>query len=215
MSGTGAEPRTIEISGGMSGHPCLDPATRRAVARLYWQAFGGKLGRVLGPSERGIAFVERVLSPEHGLFATDEAGRLCGIIGYRTGSGSFVGGGMADLRAVYGHTGGRWRAFALGLLADDLPPRTLAVDGLVVDAELRGQGIGRTLLEGLISEARRQGYHVLRLEVVGGNHRARKLYERIGFQVVRRVKSPLTAVLFGFHARDAMEYALCGSVEDL
>ena len=34
---------------------------RAEAAALYWQAFGGKLGRVLGPEEAALRFLTRVI----------------------------------------------------------------------------------------------------------------------------------------------------------
>ncbi|MFN7050921.1 MAG: N-acetyltransferase, partial [Gemmobacter sp.] len=36
-------------------HLGILPAHRQAAARLYWQAFGGKLSRVLGPETKALA----------------------------------------------------------------------------------------------------------------------------------------------------------------
>jgi ribosomal protein S18 acetylase RimI-like enzyme len=51
--------------------------------------------------------------------------------------------------------------------------------------EFRGRGIGTTLLEHLIEEARARGLKAISLSVEDGN-RARHLYERTGFTVVGR-----------------------------
>ena len=87
----------------------LHPHLRADAARLYWEAFGGKLGRVLGPDAPAIDFFERVIRTDHCLAALDETGALIGIAGYKTTSGSFAGGSWDDLIAVYGPFGGRWR----------------------------------------------------------------------------------------------------------
>ncbi len=81
------------------------PAQRMQAAQLYWQAFGPKLGRVMGPERAALTFIERVMSENHVISASDAAGNIVGVIGYRTRSGSFVGGTRGDLRAVYGRFG--------------------------------------------------------------------------------------------------------------
>ncbi len=57
------------------------------------------------------------------------------------------------------------------------------VNGLAVDPALEGHGIGRALMEGLIAEARARGARRMTLRVFGPNERARRLYERLGFEV--------------------------------
>ena len=184
------------------------PAQRMQAAQLYWQAFGPKLGRVMGPERRALTFVERVMSENHVISASDAAGNIVGVIGYRTRSGSFVGGTRGDLRAVYGRFGAAWRALALGVLATALPPRAMIVDGLAVAEGWRGVGVGAALIEALAREARTRGFAELRLDVVGENLRARALYERLGFRVTERSESRLTQAIFDFHTAFVMVRAL-------
>jgi GNAT superfamily N-acetyltransferase len=159
----------------------LPPELAAEAASLYWQAFSGKLGGVMGPEPKALRYIIRVLQPDHAVVAVDAAGALCGVAGFRSARGAFVGGGVADLLAIYGHWGGLWRQLCLRLLNHDLEPRALVVDGLVVAPGRRGQGIGAALLAALSEEARRRGHPELRLDVVEENLRARALYEREGF----------------------------------
>ncbi|MGD9918178.1 MAG: GNAT family N-acetyltransferase [Paenirhodobacter sp.] len=186
----------------------VTPAERAQAARLYWQAFGGKLGRVMGPERKALAFIERVMDADHVIVAADEAGTIAGVIGYRTQRSSFVGGTRADLIAVYGHFGAFWRALALSVLAQDLAPGEISVDGLAVRDTARGCGLGGALVEALCREAQMRGFALMRLDVVGENLRARALYDRLGFRVSARADSRLTALIFGFRSRFAMERAL-------
>ncbi|MER5170741.1 GNAT family N-acetyltransferase [Thioclava kandeliae] len=170
---------------------------RAAAAKLYWQAFGSKLGRVLGPDPRALAFVERVMDGTHGFCAiNEETQELLGIVGFRTAHGAFVGGDNADLREIYGLFGAAWRLTCLWVLARDQEHKAMVVDGLSVRADQRSGGIGTALLEAVCTEARRRGYVQLRLDVIKENMRARALYERLGFHVVRVRESRLTEMLF-------------------
>jgi hypothetical protein len=112
----------------------LPESQRLAAARLYWQAFGGKLGAVLGPEERALRFLTRVMRLEHCIAALDHDDKLCGIAGYRTAQGSFAGGDAADLRAIYGRAGAAWRLRILRFLSDDADDFLL--DGISVDLSL-------------------------------------------------------------------------------
>ncbi|HEY0275417.1 MAG TPA: GNAT family N-acetyltransferase [Paenirhodobacter sp.] len=187
------------------GVPVTD---RRAAAALYWLAFGHKLGRVMGPRVRAMSFIERVMDADHVISAWDGSGRLLGVIGYRNAQGAFVGGTIEDLGAVYGRFGGFWRNLALSVLGSDLPRGVMAVDGLVVADEARGAGIGAALIEALSQEARHLGYRSLQLDVVDGNDRARALYERLGFRVAGRTRSPLAALIFGIRGTTTMHRPL-------
>ena len=187
----------------------LEAAQRAQAARLYWQAFGGKLGRVMGPAPKALAFIERVIDPAHVIVATEAgSGVVLGVIGFRTPKGSFVGGGQGDLIAIYGRFGAFWRALALARLAKDLPEGAISVDGLVVAEPVRGLGLGGALLDALCRAAAARGFAVVRLEVVGENLRARALYDRLGFAVTGRADRLLTEVVFGYRTALAMERRL-------
>ncbi|MFI7004658.1 GNAT family N-acetyltransferase [Nocardia sp. NPDC050175] len=57
------------------------------------------------------------------------------------------------------------------------------IQGLAVDEEFRGHGIGTDLLERAFAEARGEGATRLTLRVLAPNTDARRLYERMGFTV--------------------------------
>lgn len=59
----------------------------------------------------------------------------------------------------------------------------LQIRGIAVDPALRGQGIGRVLVDAAIAEARRRGARRLTLRVFAPNEPARRLYESAGFVV--------------------------------
>jgi ribosomal protein S18 acetylase RimI-like enzyme len=182
---------------GWTIRPGFDEAARGRVAQLYWAAFGGKLGRVMGPEARALAFVARVADPAHALSAVAADGRLLGIVGFKTARGAFVGGELADLAAVYGRLGGLWRLAALSLLERDTENRRFLMDGICVAACQRGRGIGSALLDAVAAEAASRGYGELRLDVVDGNPRARALYERRGFRAVGHARIGLAGRIYG------------------
>lgn len=154
---------------------------RGQVARMYWRAFGGKLGRVLGPEPKALAFLERVLDPEHGIAARNPDGDLLGVLGFKTYEGALVGGDLSDLRAVYGWWGGLWRAGILEQLEHDSEDARFLLDGVFVAEAARGQGVGTALLAAAEDLARTRGFREIRLDVIDSNGRARALYERLGF----------------------------------
>lgn len=177
---------------------------RAEAAVLYWQAFGGKLGRVLGPDAKALDYLERVMRADHCLTAYDRAGLLVGLAGFKSAQGSFAGGSEADLRAVYGPIGGRWRAQLLRLLGNDADSSRFLLDGLCVSDTVRGQGVGTLLLEAIVAEGRARGYSAVRLDVVDTNARARALYERRGFVVDRTEPIGPLRLIFGFSAAHTM-----------
>jgi len=57
----------------------IKPDEREQVATLYWEAFGPKLARVMHPEPKAMAFIEKVLDPEHAICAHDREGKLLGV----------------------------------------------------------------------------------------------------------------------------------------
>jgi ribosomal protein S18 acetylase RimI-like enzyme len=188
----------------------LQDTLRPQAAELYWEAFGGKLGRVLGPRARALDFFQRVIRADHCIGALGEDGDLLGIAGYKTPAGSFAGGSLHDLRAVYGRMGGRWRAKVLGHLGREIDNERFLIDGICVARAHQGKGIGGQLLAALYREAMARGYRTVRLEVVAENWRARALYERHGFMPTRTEKLGLVRLFFGFSSSTTMVRPLEG-----
>jgi ribosomal protein S18 acetylase RimI-like enzyme len=87
-----------------------------------------------------------------------------------------------DVYAALVHDG---RVVAYGMLRGwddgfDIPSL-----GLAVHPAERGRGLGRTLTERLHEEARRRGAERVRLTVYADNEAARRLYERLGYELER------------------------------
>lgn len=188
----------------------LSPDQRADAARIYWDAFGGKLGRVLGPEVKALHFLNLVLRSDHCFAAVDPQGHVLGIAGFKSPAGSFAGGTLIEMRRAYGYFGAAWRGFLLGLLTSDVDNQRFLVDGIAVDRELRGRGIGAALLQTLCCEAQTRGYGAVRLEVIDTNWRARALYEREGFVVTAKERLGLLRLVFGFAGAFTMVRVLSG-----
>lgn len=191
----------------------LHPQLRPQAARLYWEAFGGKLGRVLGPDDRALRFFERVIRGDLCFSAVGDGGELIGIAGYKTPAGSFAGGTWEDLTQVYGRIGGRLRGSVLWALGRDVDNDRFLIDGICVASAHRGKGVGSMLLRALYQEAAERGYGSVRLDVVQENFRARALYERQGFRAVRTDRLGVLRFLFGFASSTVMVRPLAGRGE--
>ena len=189
---------SITIFHGLPAH------LRDDAARLYWQAFGGKLGRVLGPERLAFALLNRVIRADHAIIAVSETGALLGLVGFKSPDGAFAGGGFADLRSIYGNFGAIWRAGLLWLLERDLDNDRFLMDGICVADTARGQGVGTALLDAICAEGRKRGYPSVRLDVIDTNARARALYERQGFRPTQTSQIGLLRLVFGFSAATTM-----------
>lgn len=186
----------------------ISQANRSTVAALYWEAFGAKLGRVMHPEQKAIRFIENVLDGDHAICAHDTNGVLLGVAGFKTVEGALVGGTFRDLAASYGWIGASWRAVLLSLLERDTDNKRFLMDGIFVDANARGKGVGSALLKAVIAEAQRRGYAQVRLDVIDTNPRARALYERMGFVAQDTQQLGLLRYIFGFSAATTMVFTV-------
>ena len=193
---------TGPMTGPMRGHftiaKGLPPSLRADAAALYWQAFGGKLGRVMGPDAKAQAFLQRVIRGDHAFVALDDDGALLGLVGFKSPQGSFAGGTWADMRAIYGVSGVLWRSPLLALLSHEIDNTHFLLDGICVASPARSLGIGAALIAALEDEAAQRGYASVRLDVIDTNWRARALYERLGYRVVKTERIGLLRFVFGF-----------------
>jgi ribosomal protein S18 acetylase RimI-like enzyme len=182
----------------------LPTELRAEAAALYWEAFGGKLGMVMGPHPKAMAFLLRVLRQDHAIAALDEAGGLLGMAGFKTPAGSFAGGEAADVIAIYGRLGALWRLPLLWMLGREVDNDRFLLDGICVTRAARGQGIGTALMAAIGDEAAARGYGQVRLDVIDSNWRAKALYERLGFRVEKTTSIGLLRFIYGFRAAITM-----------
>ncbi|MFC4062175.1 GNAT family N-acetyltransferase [Planomonospora corallina] len=173
------------------------------VAQLYWEAFGRKLGPALGPPDRGRAFLAAHLHRDRAVVALD-AGRVVGVAGYHLAGRALTGGDAAAVLAAYGVLRGLPRLALLSLLERRPADGQLLMDGIAVDPDWRGRGVGGRLLTEIARVAAAHDCREIRLDVVDTNPRARRLYERHGFVALSTEHTPYLRRLLGFGAVTTM-----------
>lgn len=171
---------------------------RSQIALMFWAAFGPKLKFALSPQDKAIAMLEKALNPQASIVARTSDGRILGVAGYKTSSGSFIEITFNGLKLSFGIGGAIWRGIILSLLQRKLDADSLLMDGIFVAEDARGRGVGALLLSAIKQKAQEQGCTYVRLDVIDTNPRAQQLYQREGFHVtaIRRL-GPLRYI-FGF-----------------
>lgn len=188
----------VEISIGFG------PEHRRTAADLYWDAFGRKLEKAIGPRDRGIGLIEKGLEPSRSVAAV-ENGELVGLAGFQLDGRALTTIYPRDIIREFGWRTALKRIAWASILHRDAPGDVLLMDGIVVRADRRGHGIGSKLLNRLFELAQEQGKRVVRLDVVDTNPAAHRLYERMGFMEIKTGKVPFIRRVLGFAKATTME----------
>ena len=90
----------ISVSIGLNGSE-LDKA-----AKLYWQAFSGKLNFFLGPKKKGQMYISKIINNKNVFVARNKDNHIVGLSGFRDKNGGVIRGSHDDIIAVYGYFGG-------------------------------------------------------------------------------------------------------------
>jgi GNAT superfamily N-acetyltransferase len=120
-----------------------------------------------------IALHGRLYTEEYGLDATMEGYVACGL-------GEWVTGPSAGPGRLWVVDGERGVAGAIGITAAS--KQVALLRWFLLDASMRGRGLGRTLLDRALAFARESGYERIALETFSELEAAAALYRAAGFQ---------------------------------
>ena len=186
-------------------------AYRADVARLYDLAFGEKFAVAIRSETDRRVLIARSLQLEFAI-AAFAGTHLVGLAGFHTPKGSLTGGlDYSLLVSQLGKFRGSWAALLFGLYDRKTTAGELLMDGISVDPNMRGRGVGSGLLNELHLFARREGFQQIRLDVIDTNSNARRLYERSGFIETRTESFGFLRWLLGFGASTTMVKGVSGT----
>ncbi|MBU2712994.1 GNAT family N-acetyltransferase, partial [Zooshikella harenae] len=147
------------------------------IARLYDAAFGFKFSGAIANKESRIRILSKSFIPDFSYVAVVDH-EIVGLAGFQTYYGALTGGmNLNVLMDELGLARGVWAAIVLSLFERKPKAQELVMDGIVVDSQFRGKGIGSMLLDKIVYHARKNGYNSVRLDVIDSNPRAKSLYE--------------------------------------
>jgi len=185
-------------------------ADEPAVAGLFLSSFSGKLAAMLREHRAAAAEVLAAAALRSGDAWVAETDEVVGLVTFQDQKRPWYAHGewrLARCRLPW------WRAlrvtlFAVVFHAVDFPPSELYLETMAVSPAERGKGHGGRLLEFADGEARRRGRRSVSLYCIRDNPRARALYERHGYSVVRSEDLWWCSFLLGFRVTDMMRKAL-------
>lgn len=180
----------------------VDDGQRGDATRLYCEAFAEKLMPFLGKLDRSMAFLSRYVAVDRACVAELD-GRVVGVAGYKQGGRGLFEPSFAGFWQEYGWSA-PLRYLGLALLERREEPECLLMDGIAVDASLRGHGIGTKLLRAIEEKALSRGCRTIRLDVIDTNPGARRLYERFGFEAEKTTGVGIFRMFFSFESSTTM-----------
>jgi len=195
------------------------------VADIYQQAFGHKFsGALWNQSDQrkvilasldlrcGIVAVQKV-DPKESL---DQPAKVLGVVGFQHNQTSLTGKlGFRSLLNEVGLIKGLWAAVVFSLFERKAEKGQLVLDGIAVTTAARGKGVGTKLLKKMIQFAKENDYQTIRLDVIGDNEGAMRLYQRIGFQIQKTESFAFLRPIIGFSSSSEMIYQVgkTGAIE--
>jgi len=181
---------------------------RLAAVELYDEAFGKKFSVAVRNKEDRKQLFTKGLALKYAIGAVSQKG-LLGIAGFHAAEGSLTGAiGYRDLVSQLGFFKGNRAAVVFSLYERQPKPGELVMDGIAVRSDARGMGVGSTLLDEIRKYAEQHGYNRVRLDVIDTNPKAKKLYERLGFEAVKTENFPYLKRFLGFGGVTTMELSV-------
>ena len=123
-------------------------------------------------------------------------GEIAAMFGIHDGVSKPIAISASDLRKTLGAITGRIAYWSLNrytvnkVFPVDIPPNYGVIDFVAANPAFAGKGIAKALMANAMEKSAYRGFI---LEVLGNNENAIKLYEKLGFVEVKRVRAPLLA----------------------
>ena len=176
---------------------------RHQAAIICYEGFRSQIEWLVGSQQKSmIKLLAHSLDSELGLTAQRQ-GQLVGFVGLQYENRPFFQFERSQCIQELGFLRGLL-AFLLFSSATKSLPKEMFIAVLVVDASMRGKGIGTLLMQAVFEIAQQNQIQAVVLDVIDTNPDARRLYERLGFKPVRTLKYGYLQSLIGSSANTTM-----------
>jgi ribosomal protein S18 acetylase RimI-like enzyme len=173
---------------------------RVQAAKLLYQAFNKKMRVLISEEEKALRVIQATTNYETGFYAICE-NRLVGIAGIQSKGNKYFNVKLSILLDEFYFLSAlakliRFKLESLSFVKNE----ELEIIALSVQREMRGNNIGTKIIYEIIKYAKENKFNGLKLTVVDTNQGAMKLYERIGFKIIKTVKYGFITRSAGFEA---------------
>ena len=156
-------------------------------AIICYEGFRSRIEFLIGSQQKGVALLKPSLNAELVLTAQMQ-GQLVGFVGLQYKNRPFFQFELSHCIRELGLLRGLL-AFPVFNISSVKPlSDEVYIAVLVVDASIRGKGIGSLLMQAAFEIAQQNQCTAVVLDVSNTNPDARRLYERLGFKLVRTIE---------------------------
>jgi len=161
-------------------------------AELYSKAFERKYVKILGSQKAIMELFSRGINSDRAISAISHEGELIGVAGFQLSGKKLIGIKFKDYKNQYGLIKGgiKYVVFETIFYRKRDDNKQLLMDRIVVKVGNRGKGIGKELFKKLEEFSIENNLTSLKLDVIDENPKAKKLYEKIGFEQKSYQKVP-------------------------
>jgi ribosomal protein S18 acetylase RimI-like enzyme len=157
-------------------------------AIICCEGFFSQIEWLFGSKQKAITILEHSFDTELGLTAQIQ-GQLVGFVGFKYENRPFLQFERSHCIRELGLLRGLLAFLLLNNISAAKPlPDEMCIAVLVVDISMRGKGIGSLLMQAAFEIAQQNQCSAVVLDVANTNPDARRLYERLGFELVRTIE---------------------------
>ncbi len=167
----------------------IPKGNRVQVATLLYDTFEYKFRYVLGPRNKGIPFITHYINERYTLVALVQ-NQVVGVAGIKLKDGEFLKIKLGPWLRSYHLWALRGILIGFPIFINTTKFDELKIDSIAVIKAMRSQGIGTRLIDEIKTFSSARGFQRISLDVINTNIRARILYERTGFRIIKFIPIP-------------------------
>lgn len=170
-------------------------------AELILNTLGDKFIPILGNYKKAEKLIENSFYNQNSFCAYDDS-QLLGILAFQVNNLNFINPSFKQIVSAYGIIKGTLKTAALSMLTHKCKKNEIYIEAAAVSEKARGKGIGTKLFEALFKFAEENNFKTVSLQVIGTNPKAKSLYEKLGFRVVKHSKFKIISRIIGWSFND-------------
>jgi len=154
-------------------------------AELFLNALGEKFTPILGDQIKAKELLELSINPQNCFSAIGET-EMLGLLAFQIKNTNFLSFTLKNIFSVYGLMNGIVKAIGLSMLIHKSDSDEIYLEAIAVNESARGKGVGTQLINALFLFAKENNFKSITLQVIDTNPKAKELYKRLGFCVVKK-----------------------------